>query len=85
MWLDFSSNGIHRELEMRGRRRWAQISHFGKLGGGSCEKTRRRRGKGKTPGRGSSHAAGTNGEEGDGLAICKRVGVGPTNTQTCRD
>ena len=58
MWLDFSSNGIHRELEMRGRRRWAQISHFGKLGGGSCEKTRRRRGKGKTLGSGSSHIAG---------------------------
>ena len=58
MWLDFSSNGIHRELEMRGRRRWAQISHFGKLGGGSCEKTRRRRGKGKTLGRGSSLTAG---------------------------
>ena len=49
MWLDFSSNGIHRELEMRGRRRWAQISHFGKLEGESCEKTRRRRGKGENP------------------------------------
>ena len=34
---------------MRGRRRWAQISHFGKLGVGFCEKTRRRRVKGKNP------------------------------------
>ena len=62
MWLDFSSNGIHRELEMRGRRRWAQISHFGKLGRGSCEKTRRRRGKGKNPKErllSPSHSAGT--------------------------
>ena len=80
MWPDFSSNGIHRELEMRGRRRWTQISHFGKLGGGSCEKTRRRRGKGKTLGRGSSHMAGTNGEEEDGWPLVKRVGVGPTIT-----
>ena len=72
MWLDFSSNGIHRELKMRGRRRWAQISHFGKLGGGSCEKTRRRRAKGKTLRRGSSRPLillEPNGEEGDGLAF----------------
>ena len=72
MWLDFSSSGIHRELEMRGRRRWAQISHFGKLGGGSCEKTRRRRGKGKNPKErllSPSHLLEPNGEEGDGLAF----------------
>ena len=81
MWLDFSSNGIHRELEMRGRRRWAQISHFGKLGGGSCEKTRRRRGKGKTLGSGSSHIAGDEwGRRRWAGLFVKRVGVGPTIT-----
>ena len=49
MWLDFSSNGIHRELEMRGRRRWAQISHFGKLGGESCEENKKKKRKGEKP------------------------------------
>ena len=73
MWLDFSSNGIHRELEMRGRRRWAQISHFGKLGGGFCEKTGRRRGKGKNPKElrllSLSHSAGTKWGRRNGLAL----------------
>ena len=72
MWLDFSSNGINRELEMRERRRWAQISHFGKLGRGFCEKTRRRE-KGKNlkelrllP---LSHSAGIQWGRRNGLAL----------------
>ena len=61
---------------MRGRRRWAQISHFGKLGGGFCEKTRRRRVKGKNPKELKLLSLSLslillepNGEEGRGLAL----------------
>ena len=77
MWLDFSSNDIHRELEMRGRRRWAQISHFGKLGGGSCEKRKRRRGKRKNPWQWLlSYCWKRMGKKEMGWPFCKKGGCG---------
>ena len=72
MWLDFSSNGIHRELEMRRRRRWTQISHLASLEVGLLRKQEEEEGRGKTLSKGSSHSLillEPNGEEGDGLVF----------------